>query len=329
MVAWRFVTLMANTASGLTLAGFLAWLAAAFPPSRPGVLAPLALDTGVHGRVCGNRGTEAREPAFLADDRARFRLGVRRRVVALRAARPPRAIGAVWATAILALAGIGAIDVVRQGLRPPLSDRVDAVLAKIARPEQERILCADAGLVTLPHSTAAADAEWARHERLAKKYNVILPRRAEEHTSASLNPTPGYYVRGMPLVFGGMEDVDPAVAEKVVKAFIWPPQPEELTLDYWTSQGFTIFVVARKKPCSAATTLPSVTSTSRSKTVASSSPTCRPTGHFSLNRTQKSTGSVTTRPRRPLRLRQHSPSAATAARSEKNEPRQSHKESPP
>jgi hypothetical protein len=95
----------------------------------------------------------------------------------------------------------------------------------------------------LPIDQAAMDDEHRRHERLAQKYGVKLPERAEDRKTYRHHTADGYYVRLMPGAFGGMEDLTTEKAETAVKPFWWPIQEEEYKLDYWSAQGFNIFVV--------------------------------------------------------------------------------------
>ena len=50
-------------------------------------------------------------------------------------------------------------------------------------------------------------------------------------------------MHSFPFAMGGLQDLDPKVAEKAVKPYVWPVQNEEWELDYWIAQGYTIFVV--------------------------------------------------------------------------------------
>jgi hypothetical protein len=113
----------------------------------------------------------------------------------------------------------------------------------IAQPGRDKIRTADLTCVTLPIDAAASDEDHRRHQRLANKYGVALPERAEKKRSPHGQLAREYYVRQMPFAFGGMEDLEGPEAESAVKPFWWPIQNEEWDLDYWTARGFNIFIV--------------------------------------------------------------------------------------
>ena len=92
---------------------------------------------------------------------------------------------------------------------------------------------------------------------------------------------------------GGMEDLKAEVAEEAVKPYWWPIQPEEWKLDYWTKQGFNIFVVLKESDIESSGRSPSIGCfTSRSRTGANWSPCCQAGGLYSPKGRSGSTGSV-------------------------------------
>ena len=146
--------------------------------------------------------------------------------------------------AILAGSIIGSAQIVRVALATPMSARCAQVIKAIARPERDKILAAGhRNLLGVPISAAAADEERERHVRLAKKYGIELGERAKERIAPLDELNRGYHIRAFPGVSGGLEDLSPEAAADVVVPYVWPIQDEEYDLDYWTSQGFNIFVV--------------------------------------------------------------------------------------
>ena len=139
---------------------------------------------------------------------------------------------------IAALFTVRAADILRQTLAPPIAGRLAVAIAQIA-PPGARILSSIPLDGRLPVASISGDENRARHERLARKYNVTLPPVAAE----SVRTAPGgYIVRDYPWVIGGLESVDPDKV-KVVLPFAWPLQRGEWQLDYWRAQGFTLFVI--------------------------------------------------------------------------------------
>ncbi len=139
---------------------------------------------------------------------------------------------------IAALFIVRADDTLRQTLAPPIAGRIATAIAQIA-PTGARILSPVPLDGRLPVASISGDEDRARHERLARKYNVTLPPVAAESVRTSPG---GYIIRDYPWVIGGLESVDPDKV-KVVLPFAWPLQREEWQLDYWRAQGFTLFVV--------------------------------------------------------------------------------------
>lgn len=156
-----------------------------------------------------------------------------------RAERGP-ATAAGWGLAAVTLAlGIwGSGTVLHQALARPVTDRVDALLAE--RFADRKILTTAA--TTLPQQKEAQQAEFARWDRLAKKYNSAMPEMAPERIIQVSAPGAIYY-RNMPSALYGLENVDEDDVDYEVKAHAWPLQREEWQLEYWLDQGFTVFVV--------------------------------------------------------------------------------------
>jgi hypothetical protein len=130
------------------------------------------------------------------------------------------------------------VTVVRQALvEPAIVDVARTIRQRV--PADAKILATRENQAGLPISVAAQVDERARHERLAAKYKVKLPPLAKERL---IDPPGGYHVRRMPAAIGGLEVYDEKDV-KTVTPFGWPIQKEEYDLDYWTRQGFTVFVV--------------------------------------------------------------------------------------
>jgi len=136
-----------------------------------------------------------------------------------------RGIGLLGTGAILSCAIFGSFQVVTQAMRITTRFLIAEALRKTCNPDREKILGAT-GDLGLPISGAAIKEERDRHERLAKKYGVELPSLPPEKAKALAESSGGYYIRGIPWVMGGMEELSPEDI-KIVKPFAWPIQHEE------------------------------------------------------------------------------------------------------
>jgi hypothetical protein len=155
------------------------------------------------------------------------------------AARVAAAVG--WAVCMAAV-GAGTARVVKQALAEPAISEVARVVRGVAAPGV-KIMATRPEHAGVPVSLDARRDERARHERLAAKYHVKLPPVAKER---EVDVPGAYHVRRIPWTIGGLEVYD----EKQVAAvapFSWPIQDEEYDLDYWTRQGFTVFVLTDEK----------------------------------------------------------------------------------
>lgn len=81
-----------------------------------------------------------------------------------------------------------------------------------------------------------------RLNRLAQKYNVMLPKTAPERQIVSTAQDALYYV-GLPQTMYGLENIKDGEQQFEVQAYAWPLQPKEWNLPYWTKQGFSIFIL--------------------------------------------------------------------------------------
>jgi hypothetical protein len=152
-----------------------------------------------------------------------------------------RVAGLLGSSALLGFTIFGSFQVVTQALRPPLRIQLAEAIKKSCQPEGDKILAATADL-GLPISPEASRQERSRHERLAAKYGVELPKQPPERERALDRHAGGYHIRSFPWSMGGMEELSPEEA-KIIKPFAWPIQQEEWKLDYWIAQGFNIYVV--------------------------------------------------------------------------------------
>ncbi|WP_158500637.1 phospholipid carrier-dependent glycosyltransferase [Shimia marina] len=142
------------------------------------------------------------------------------------------------ATTLLGFA-IYMVHPIAQAMRTPLADTIDVYLAQTH---------ADDRVVTMmrtkaKQSPAARDWEDARLQRLAAKYNVALPEVAPESRAAGTSEQAIFWVP-LPQAMYGLEDVTEGEETYTVQAHTWPLQPEEWQLQYWTQQGFTVFVLS-------------------------------------------------------------------------------------
>jgi hypothetical protein len=243
-IAEYVLPMLAGTITGLTAAGMLAWLFAPLARRDPKFLMLWLSTAFAYLAFCAvSVGVKAVPRNFLPFDELAFTLGCIAALSLVQREGTRRVVGFFLIVAILFFEGLGSLEVVRQAMAPSASARCSEVLKTIALPDRDKILTADLHLVGLPIVAAASDEERARHERLAKKYGVELEERAEESRTHRHQSAGGYYVRGIPWAPGGMEDLDQQKAQATVKPYWWPIQEEEWNLEYWTAQGFNIFVV--------------------------------------------------------------------------------------
>ena len=119
---------------------------------------------------------------------------------------------------------------------PSSSERASEVVREIS--EQDTRILSSVELTLKPSAEALMD-EHLRHERLGRKYDVVIPTQAQERKQVG----EGYYITKMPSAIGGLEFATDKET-KHIKAFAWPIQDEEWHLDYWLSRGYTVFVVS-------------------------------------------------------------------------------------
>ncbi len=134
---------------------------------------------------------------------------------------------------------IGAAIPIRQAVATPLRTLTDAFIAEELADEMIMTMV-DIGL---PQRREAQALQLARWDRLAERYSVTMPELAEERLIQENVPGSVFYL-AMPTVMYGLEGVDEDDVDFVVQPHAWPPQREEWQLDYWTEQGFEIFLVS-------------------------------------------------------------------------------------
>jgi len=244
-LAMNVLPIIAGNITGLTAAGLMAWLFAPCVRHDRKFLLLWASSAFAYAVVSAISGSTIQPRYFLPYDVLAFMLGC---VAVLSLSERNglfKLVGVSLAIAVLACEAVGSVEVMRQAMTTPLSARCAQVIKAIADPEQDRILAANVQLVGVPVSAAADDEDRARLERLAKKYGVKLPDRAKEKISRRGDRARGYFVRQLPFAHGGSEDLPREALEKSVKPSIglWPFQDEEWELDYWTTRGFSIFIV--------------------------------------------------------------------------------------
>lgn len=138
----------------------------------------------------------------------------------------------------MALALIGTTETIRQARAIPMHQIVGTYLQENFA---DRQIVTSLALVE-NQKKEAQQLGIMRTDRLAEKYDVVMPPRSEEGIIRVSAPDALFYVN-MPLAFYGLENVDEDDVTYEVQPHAWPLQSEEWALDYWLDSGFTIFVV--------------------------------------------------------------------------------------
>ena len=144
---------------------------------------------------------------------------------------------------LLTLTGTGIV--LDQALAAPAGNQVRAFFEANAD-RDDWVLAADPETTGLLLSVAAIKYNRARHERIAEKYDVVLPPAATEWEKHPPNPLRTWNVVKFPWAIGGIEHLEEDEVT-VVKAFSWPRQNEEWKLDYWLSRGFHWYIVLNEE----------------------------------------------------------------------------------
>lgn len=144
------------------------------------------------------------------------------------------------ATALtLAISCYGSLTIWQQALAQPIDEKI-VQLVKQGLSQKKILASFD---VALPQSKAAIEAEYSRHQRLAKKYGLALEAPASERFVEVSAEESVFWVT-MPEVMFGLELTDDASLGAAMKAHTWPLQKQEWQLSYWLAQGFSVFIMA-------------------------------------------------------------------------------------
>ncbi|MBX2812251.1 MAG: hypothetical protein KTR25_10595 [Myxococcales bacterium] len=130
--------------------------------------------------------------------------------------------------------------VLQQAWSTPASTLVGRELRKLVTPKGPLVMTADIRDSGLRPSTAAKDLTYARHKRLAEKYNITIPPYSPQRSNY-VHTQGGYPIISIPWVVEGLETANPEDI-KIVKPYSWPVQPEEWDLDYWLNKRVMIYV---------------------------------------------------------------------------------------
>ncbi|MDC0737794.1 phospholipid carrier-dependent glycosyltransferase [Cognatishimia sp. SS12] len=147
-----------------------------------------------------------------------------------------RAIGV--ATYIVAL--VGCFGIWQQTLAAPITSEIASVIeARFA----DRKIATGIPLPTVPQSKTAQEYEFARLQKTAEKYQVELPPLSQERIVPADSPNK-QFILPLPNPMSGLEDTTDEDLIGIVRAYAWPPQINDWTLDRWLADGVDVFVVA-------------------------------------------------------------------------------------
>ncbi len=152
---------------------------------------------------------------------------------------PLRIAGIAGLVGLLAWTAYGDGVVLRQALAKPVKSRVSELI-KQAYSDRNIVTWAK---LDLPQTREGQQLEINRAQKLAEKYDVTLPPRAEENLILSSAPGAVNYIQG-PTVFGGLEHATDESLKNIVRPYTWPIQNHEWSLKHWTNRDFDLFVVA-------------------------------------------------------------------------------------
>jgi hypothetical protein len=239
------VRTLAGNLQGLTPAGLLAWLFAPFVRRDRKVLMLWGSSAFAYVAINVASGRPIASQYYFPFNQLAFTLGCVAAVLLLERTGVSRAIGLVSTVAVLACAGGGSFEVVRQAMATPMSARCAEVIEAIAEPERDKILAALPYMLGVPISEAAASEDRERHERLGRKYGVTVLETPLERMRSRDRVARGYHVRRIPYSMGGDPNREGSLASRtnVIMPYWWPIQEEEWDLDYWTTRGFNIFML--------------------------------------------------------------------------------------
>ncbi len=146
-------------------------------------------------------------------------------------------IGLCVGLVLLSLAGVS--RALKEAVAKPISQEVAEYIRDSFRDRK----IVSSFLIDAPQTKQAQQWDINREQRLAKRYKIEMPVRADERLIKFNPPRALFYVK-MPQVFYGLEFATDEQLEGIVKPHGWPLQKEEWQLDYWLDQGFDVFVLA-------------------------------------------------------------------------------------
>jgi len=174
------VRTLAGNLQGLTPAGLLAWLFAPFVRRDRKFLMLWGSSAFAYVAIIVAFGRPIAPQYYFPFNQLAFTLGCVAAVSLLERTGVSRATGLLSTAAVLACAGVGSFEVVRQAMATPVGARCSEVIEAIAEPERDKILAAAPYMLGVPISEAAASEDRERHERLGRKYGVTLPEKPPE-----------------------------------------------------------------------------------------------------------------------------------------------------
>jgi hypothetical protein len=154
--------------------------------------------------------------------------------------RRSKTLGRTVGVAAFAIALLGCVGIWQQTLARPITVEIAEVLkSRFA----DRKIATGMPLPTVLQSRQAQDYELARVQKTADKYQVELPPIAQERIIPTDRANARFIVP-LPNPMSGLEDAKDEDLIGVIRAFAWPPQKEDWTLDLWLADGVDIFVVS-------------------------------------------------------------------------------------
>jgi len=142
---------------------------------------------------------------------------------------------------ILLLSVYGVFIIDKQAIAKPIVLSVEELIRENYDPLTTKFLTSFS--LRSPQTLNMSTSEYARHERIADKYNVVMPERAPEKLNLKESDDAINYFN-MPSALHGLENSnDDTLSQEEMKPYAWPLQKEEWSLDYWMNQGFQVFIL--------------------------------------------------------------------------------------
>ncbi len=139
---------------------------------------------------------------------------------------------------VFSLYGVAVVD--KQAIAKPIVLSLETLIREKYDPINTRFLTSFT--LRSPQTMSMNTEEYARHERIAARYKVVMPERAPEKIIHQQDPMAINYFN-MPSAFFGLETAADDALEGNIKPYAWPIQKEEWQLDYWLAQGFRVFIL--------------------------------------------------------------------------------------